>query len=429
MSNGSVSHGSIWLSASVAAAVITLCAAIVLPQQIAWAQDNIAAPSVPAQVLGRNTVADIAAAVAPAVVNIEMDSLSGGPGGAPGNFKFYFNGKEVKPGDQSQGQGQGQGFFGFPQFQINPNSGHVQNAGSGVIVRSDGYILTNAHVVKGGGKITVKLNDQRTFPGTVVGIDSFSDLAVVKISGENLPTVRLGSSSNLRPGDFVIAIGNPFGFDHTVTFGIISAIKRSVTDVNGNINFIQTDAAINPGNSGGPLINLDGEVVGINTAIKSNAQNIGFSIPIDIAKDVTESLIAHKKIDRPWLGIAMRLLDDTMVKSQGLPADTHGVLVYSTMEGSPARKAGVLPGDIIVKIDGKGFDSPHDVQEYVRSHKVSDTLHFYLFRQGAPHAVAVTIAEYPEPTAVMVPPSKSTTKPDAEKDDEDTAPESPGGEE
>lgn len=348
----------------------------------------VVAPAHGAQVLERNTIADIAEKVAPAVVNIEMtrDFTSGN--GSPGNFKFFFNGKEVKPGDP--------GLFGSPQLQISPNFGHVQNAGSGVIVRPDGYILTNAHVVKGGGKITVKLNDQRTFSGTVIGIDAFSDIAVIKINGANLPVVKLGSSGNLRPGDFVIAIGNPFGFDHTVTFGIVSAIKRSVTDVNGNINFIQTDAAINPGNSGGPLLNLDGEVVGINTAIKSNAQNIGFSIPIDIAKDVTESLIARKKIDRPWLGIAMRLLDETMIKSQGLPPDTHGVLVYGIVDGSPAKKAGIQPGDIIVKIDGKGFTSPHDVQDYVRSHKVSDTLHFYLLRQGAPHAVAMSIGQYPE---------------------------------
>jgi serine protease Do len=425
------------LSVLIFAAAVPLCIGLSGEAGSALAQDNIAAPAAAVQVLGRNTIADIAEKVAPAVVNIEMDSV-GGAAGVPGNFKFYFNGKEVKPGEQGP-FGKPGGMPGMPQFQINPGGGgHVQNAGSGVIVRPDGYILTNAHVVKGGGKITVKLNDQRTFAGTVIGIDSFSDLAVVKINGDNLPTVKLGSSTNLRPGDFVIAIGNPFGFDHTVTFGIISAIKRSVTDVNGNINFIQTDAAINPGNSGGPLINLDGEVVGVNTAIKSNAQNIGFSIPIDIAKDVVESLIAHKTIDRPWLGIGMRLLDQTMVKSQGLPADTHGVLVYSIMDGSPAKTAGIQPGDIIVKIDGKGFDSPHDVQEYVRSHKVKDTLHLYLFRQGSPQAVAITIDQYPEPASdVVAVPSNSpnkpdsskpdSSKPDSSKDDEENAPDNSGG--
>ena len=262
-----------------------------------------AAPNMPIQ---SNTIADLAQLLAPSVVNIEVDQEVTTPVmNLPfGNFDFFFNGQRVNPQPNRPGQSA-------------PNAPHFEkhNTGSGFIVRADGYIVTNRHVVNAASKIKITLSDGHIFDGKVVGTDNFSDLAVVKIEAANLPVVQLGTSSTLRPGDFVIAIGSPLGYDHTVTFGIISAVGRAVTDVNGNINFIQTDAPINPGNSGGPLVNLDGGVVGVNTAIQANAQNIGFSIPIDVAKSVIDDLVAHRKILRPWLGLAMQNVDDVMAKS------------------------------------------------------------------------------------------------------------------
>lgn len=348
--------------------------------------------------MGENTIADIAQSIAPAVVNIEVDQEVSSPvasipgfdfGQLPGAFKFFYNGQEVNPQQAPGGKG-----------RVMPNAPKMErhNSGSGLIIRPDGYILTNAHVVRGASKIKVRLNDARVLPGKVVGIDNFSDIAVVKIDGTSFPTAHMGTSSNLRPGEFAIAIGNPLGLDHTVTLGIISAVKRSVTDVNGNINFIQTDAAINPGNSGGPLLNLHGDVIGINTAMQSNAQNIGFSIPIDIARDVADNLIANKKIIRPWLGLAMQELDETMCKSLGLPPGSKGVLIGQVIDGSPARAGGLEQYDVIQKIDGQDMTTAKQVQEYVRSHKVSDTLNFLVVRKNAPKAVAVNIGEYPEPS-------------------------------
>ncbi len=361
-----------------------------MPRQIASASE------VAGVALGSETIANMAAAVAPAVVNIEVDSqvASGVPtgmmpffGNMPG-MEFFFNGQRVAPGSKG-------GRPNLPKIE-------KHNTGSGFVVRSDGFILTNAHVVRGASKIKVTLNNRRVLAGKVVGIDSFSDLAVVKVEAKDLPTLKMGNSSELRPGQFAVAIGSPLGFDHTVTLGIISAVGRSVTDVNGNINFIQTDAAINPGNSGGPLLNLKGEVVGVNTAIQANAQNIGFSIPIDIAKSVTEDLIANKKIARPWLGLAMTELDETMSKSLGLPPATKGVVVAQVIDGSPAQAAGMERGDIIEKVDGKGMNSPKEVQDYVRTHKVSETLNFFILRSGSSKAVAVNIGQYPDKSDTVV---------------------------
>jgi Do/DeqQ family serine protease len=355
-----------------------------------------------ASTLGPTTIADIAQSTSPAVVNIEVNQTINRQvspmfnfpfGELPfgQNFEYFFNGKPVRP---NQAPNQGNNHLNAPVPKLEKH-----NTGSGFIIRPEGYILTNAHVVRGATKIKVALSDKRTFDAQVVGTDGFSDLAVVKIDAANLPVLKLGSATNLRPGDFAIAIGSPLGFDHTVTFGIISAMGRTVTDVNGNINFIQTDAAINPGNSGGPLLNLDGEVIGVNTAIQANAQNIGFSIPIDVAKEVVESLITHKKIVRPWLGIAMQDLEEVLSKSLGLPATTRGVFVAQVIENSPAAAAGLERGDVIQKIDGKDVATSKEVQELVRSHKTSETLHFYLLRNKLGRALSVNIGTYPESPA------------------------------
>ncbi len=340
-----------------------------------------------------NTISDIVEVVAPSVVNIEVNQevaqanmpMMQMPFGLPfGNFDFYYNGQKVNP-QQKPGTGA-------------PNAPHFErhNTGTGFIARADGYIVTNRHVVHGATKIKVTLSDKRVFEGKIVGEDNFSDLAVIKIeAAADLPVAKMGSSNALRPGDFVIAIGSPLGFDHTVTFGIVSAVGRAVTDVNGNINFIQTDASINPGNSGGPLVNLDGGVVGVNTAMQANAQNIGFSIPIDVAKSVIEDLIAHKTILRPWLGLAMQDVDDVLAKSLGLPATTKGVLVAQVLDDSPAQKAGLERGDIIEKIDGKDVSTGKEVQEIVRHHQVKETLNLFILRNKMGRALAINIGQYP----------------------------------
>ncbi|MBC7999460.1 MAG: trypsin-like peptidase domain-containing protein, partial [Leptolyngbya sp.] len=223
-----------------------------------------------------------------------------------------------------------------------------------------------------------------------------SDLAVLKIEATGLPVAEMGTSTSLRPGEFVIAIGSPMGYDHSVTLGIVSAVGRSVTDINGNINFIQTDAAINPGNSGGPLLNFSGQVVGVNTAIAARAQNIGFSIPIDIAKPTVNELITNKKVLRPFLGLMMRELSEPLLKAMGLPLETKGVLVSNVIEEGSAAKAGVVRTDIIQKIDGKDIGSSQQLQETVRARKVGETLHLIILRNKEIKPVTVLIGEYSE---------------------------------
>ncbi len=342
--------------------------------------------------LGANAVADIAERIAPCVVNIEVDQETAAgpiinmpPGFQMPGMEFFFNGQRVNPGQNGKIQG-------GPKLERH-------NSGSGFVVRPDGYILTNAHVVRDANKIKVTMNDKRSFIGKVVGIDTFSDVAVVKVDAKDLPAVTLGKSDSLRPGEFAIAIGNPIGLDHTVTLGIISGVNRQGIDVNGNINFIQTDAAINPGNSGGPLLNLEGEVIGVNTAMQQNAQNIGFSIPINVAMGVANDLIAHKAIVRPWIGIQMALLDETTAKSLGITGDVKGVLIAGVLDGSPAQVSGLQRGDVILKIDGKDMSTREAVRDYVRGHKVSDTLNFFVLRNNNPIAVAVNIGKLPDQIA------------------------------
>ncbi|HEY9733793.1 MAG TPA: trypsin-like peptidase domain-containing protein [Drouetiella sp.] len=337
---------------------------------------DVAAAKVSGIPIMSNTIADIAQSMAPAVVNIENVQVRKAQS-LPMDFPMPF----------------GREFYFFNGNRLEPPERH--GTGSGFIVRSDGYILTNAHVVRGATKIKVTTNDKRVFDGTVVGTDGFSDIAVVKIDASNLPVAKMGTSDSVRPGEFGIAIGSPLGYDHTVTFGIISAINRTVADINGNINLIQSDVAINPGNSGGPLLNLNGEVIGVNVAIQANAQNIGFSIPIDIAKSVSADLIDHKVIQRPWLGIAMAQVDEALVKAQGLTVN-KGVLIGRVIEKSPAKTSGLLPADVIEKVDGQEVLTPKAVQDIVKSHKVNDVIHFSVVRNGTITAVPVTIGQYPD---------------------------------
>lgn len=326
--------------------------------------------------IGENTIADIAAKANTSVVNIDtsrsvtLSDSSFFPG-----LQFFF------------GDGTGQ----FPQLQ---RKFEQKAKGSGLIYRQDGYILTNNHVVGTAQNIKVTLADKRTFDGKVVGRDKFTDLAIVKIDATGLPAAKLGTSKNLRPGDWVIAIGSPMGLDHTVTMGIVSALNRSLSEVN-EVQLIQTDAAINHGNSGGPLLNIHGEVIGINTAIRPDAQNIGFAIPIDVAKETGDQLVAHGNIPRAYVGIYMQSLEPKLAKSLGLTENAKGVLVAKAAPGGPADKAGLTQGDVIQKVDGQAVTDATQIQEIVRKHKPGDTVAFLVARNNSLTTVDVKIGDYP----------------------------------
>lgn len=275
-----------------------------------------------------------------------------------------------------------QHFFGVPQFKNKHGVPYKQEGtGSGFIISSDGFILTNYHVVKDATKITVKTNDEKEYIGKLIGKDKYSDLAVIKIDKNNLKPVKLADSSKIRPGQWAIAVGSPHGLNNTVTLGIISAVKRNVPQLS-NVSFIQTDAAINPGNSGGPLLNIKGEVVGINTAIIGHAQNIGFAVPINTAKSVVEQLKKGKTIGHPWIGIAMSELTDELAKALGVAKGTKGVVIGKIMPDSPAFKSGLQQGDIIQRIDGKTYTSSKDIQDYIKSKKVGNTVNVQILRDG-----------------------------------------------
>lgn len=245
-------------------------------------------------------------------------------------------------------------FFGDPTM-TEPDSHEQQGLGSGVIVSEKGHILTNNHVIKGVDTVTVTLQDGRTGEAKLIGSDPDTDLAVLKITLDKLPVIPLGSSQHLRPGDIVLAIGNPFGFDQTVTQGIISATERTGFEMGNLSNLIQTDAAINPGNSGGALIDMAGRLIGINTAIYSRSgghQGIGFAVPIDQANAIMQQLISGKKIMRGWLGVMLQNLNPE-IREQLSYKDEDGVYVRAITQGSPAQKSGLMPGDIIRKINNK----------------------------------------------------------------------------
>ncbi len=338
--------------------------------------------------LAENTVADIASKVSDSVVNIDtrrsitLTSMSGID--PMQNFLF--------------GPGMG---FDFPQQH--PKVYEQKGTGSGVIFRSDGYILTNNHVAGNADVIEVTLNDKRKYRAKVVGKDRFTDLALLKIDGvNNLPAANFGESKTLRPGDWAIAIGSPLGFDHTVTLGIISALGRLLpagqneTSSLGNVQLIQTDAAINPGNSGGPLLNIHGDVIGITTAIRGDAQNIGFAIPVDVAKDVAQQLLDKGSIARAYIGIYMQDLNESIARSLHISPSTKGVLVARAAEGSPAEKAGLSQGDVIVKVDGEAVSSSKEVQAIVRKHKPGDSVEFLVARGNELAAATVKIGDYPQ---------------------------------
>ncbi|MEB3340448.1 HhoA/HhoB/HtrA family serine endopeptidase [Okeania sp.] len=257
-----------------------------------------------------------------------------------------------------------------------------RGTGSGIIISSDGRLITNAHVVDGADTVKVTLKDGREFDGMVKAVDSLTDIAVIKIEATDLPEVPIGNSEELIPGQWAIAIGNPLGLDNTVTVGIISAIDRTSSQVgvaDKRVRFIQTDAAINPGNSGGPLLNAQGEVIGINTAIRANAQGLGFAIPIETAKRVADELFLHGKAEHPFLGISMvdltpEVKNEINRQLQIRINHNQGVVIKRVIENSPAEKAGLRQGDVINKVGGVTVTSPTEVQQEVEKSLVGESL-------------------------------------------------------
>jgi serine protease Do len=280
-------------------------------------------------------------------------------------------------------------FFGLPSGPL-----QQKGIGSGVIVNTNGAILTNAHVVEGANQLTVTLLDGRTFTGTPVGSDSVTDLAVVKIPAQSLPTAPLGDSSSLMPGDWVIAIGNPYGLNFTVTHGVISATGRALPG-GPEESVLQTDAAINPGNSGGALANTAGQVIGINTAIYQNAQGIGFAIPINSAKSVMQQLLTTGRVIHPYLGVYLQPVTPEAVQALQLPSGTQGAIVVRVVPGSPAAAGGLHQGDVIVQAGGRPVTSPEDLITAVRNSTVGAELPVQVFRQGSRQNVQVKIGEAP----------------------------------
>ena len=268
--------------------------------------------------------------------------------------------------------------------------------GSGVIIDKKGIVLTNYHVILRGAQIKVSLIDKREFPAVVIGSDPESDLAILKISSDKpLPTIKIGTSSDLMIGETVIAIGNPFGLSNSVTVGVISAVKRSIR-VGDKIyyDFIQTDASINPGNSGGPLLNVNGELIGINTAIYSEAQGIGFAIPIDRVKKIVDNLITYGEVRPAWIGIKVKSLDPYFAKRVGYPKE-KGVIVNKVFPRSPAKKAGILPGDIIASIDGEPEESVDDFRQRITHYNVGDAVDLMIYRRGRFFHVHLVAAPFP----------------------------------
>src|SRR5438132_2839930 len=269
-----------------------------------------------------------------------------------------------------------------------------QGMGSGFIVDAAGVILTNAHVVEGADEVRVRLADRREFKGKIAGLDHTTDIAVVRIDAKGLPTVKLGDPAKIRVGEWVVAIGSPFGFDNTVTAGIISGTSRSLPE-GSYVPFIQTDAAVNPGNSGGPLFNMRGEVIGINSAIYSRTggyMGLAFAIPIDVAKSVEEQLLKTGKVERGRLGVGIQEVSASLARSFGLERP-QGALVSTVESGGPAEKAGVKPGDVILSFSGKPIEQASDLPPLVAQTKPGTKAELEVWRGGRKQTLGVAVAE------------------------------------
>ncbi|MBI4691757.1 MAG: DegQ family serine endoprotease [Nitrospirae bacterium] len=337
-------------------------------------------PGVPGHIIETSKAfSEIANTVSPAVVNISTTKIV--KRDVPSFFEDpFFN------------------FFDpFHEFGF-PKKWKEQSLGSGVIVSSDGYIITNNHVVERSEDIKVILYDKRSFAGKVVGADPKTDIAVVKINARDLPTTVWGDSDKLQVGEFVLAIGNPFGLSHTVTMGIISAVGRVSVGITDYEDFIQTDAAINPGNSGGPLVDIKGNVIGINTAIFSKTggyQGIGFAVPSNLARSMMDQLVKYGKVTRGWLGVSIQRLTPELSQKFGL-ADSKGALIGDVVKAGPAEKSGIMRGDVILEYNGKKVTDADSLRNAVAQTKAGTQVTVKLLRGGKEYRLNVTIAEYPK---------------------------------
>lgn len=372
--------------------VTGVIAGIVFSSRLDWLPSAISSPAetAPPPVIGGTppNFVPVVKAVMPAVVNISTTRLvkQGGPAQSPLMDDPFFR-----------------QFFGdefFHRFQI-PRERRENSLGSGVIVDPSGYIVTNNHVVAKADEIKVLLNDRREFTGKVVGTDPKSDLAVIKISAKDLPTVPWGDSDKLEVGEYVLAIGNPFGLNQTVTQGIVSAVGRANVGIADYEDFIQTDAAINPGNSGGALVNAHGHLVGINTAIFSRSggyMGIGFAVPSNMTRTVMDSLIKGGKVVRGWLGVSIQDVTPDLAKQFGLK-EARGALVGEVIADSPAAAAGIQSGDIITAFNGKTVDNTSILRNTVAQTPVGRTVKVNLLREKKTVSLQVKITEQPKDVA------------------------------
>jgi serine protease Do len=290
--------------------------------------------------------------------------------------------------------------YGVPGGQEMPNR-PSRGEGSGFIVSADGVVLTNAHVVDGASKVTVRLTDGREFVAKVVGTDKKTDIAVLRVDAKNLPTVRIGNPANTRVGEWVVAIGSPYGFENTVTAGIVSAKSRSLPD-GTYVPFIQTDAAVNPGNSGGPLFNLAGEVIGINSQIYSRTggyQGLAFAIPIDVAMRIENQLVAHGKVSRAKLGVGIQDVDQALAESFGLP-NRNGAMIASVEKDGPAFKAGLKEGDVVLKFNGRPISRSADLPLVVGESAPGSTAEIEVWRNGKNERFTTKLVELTDKVAV-----------------------------
>ncbi len=346
---------------------------------------------------------DVAKAVTPAVVNI----VTGGAervsdSGNPRDRMEEFFGSPWGPFGPRR--------HGAPSEPREPRGG---GQGSGVIVTPDGYVLTNNHVIAGARTLTVTLPDKREFKGRVIGADPKTDIAVIKIDGHNLPTVTWGDSSKLQVGEYVLAVGNPFGLNSTVTLGIVSALGRGRMGITQYEDFIQTDAAINPGNSGGALVNTRGELIGINTAIFSQSggyQGVGFAVPTGMSKPIYESLVKTGKVVRGYLGVGIQDLTPDLAKSFGL-TESKGAVVTDVKEDGPADHAGIKQGDVITMYQGTAIDDAISLQRAVTRTAVGNRASVTVMRDGRKTDLSVTVAELPDQTRVAKAETEGTDHP------------------
>jgi serine protease Do len=349
----------------------------------------------------------LAKQVSPAVVNISTSQTMRLPDNDPMHDFFFgpFGDMFEGPGGQPQQQGPGRRGFRLPGRRPGGREGgrvpKNRGLGTGFIINSKGFILTNNHVVEKADEIKVKLADERELPAKVVGRDAKTDLALLKVeAGGPLPVAPLGDSDRVEIGEWVVAIGNPFGLDHTVTAGIISAKGRRDITPNGRggyYDFLQTDASINPGNSGGPLFNIRGEVIGINTAINAAGQGIGFAIPINMAKALVPLLKKHGRAPRSWMGVVIQPISPELRKSLKLPGRA-GALIAEVVTDSPAEKAGIQPGDVITEFDGKAIHKSNDLPWIASMAGIGRRVNVTLLRKGATQRVTMLLGELPDET-------------------------------